>query len=103
MSTKLSSGDKARCKQQVVSPGMRGMFTHQCSRKVWKDGFCKLHHPETVAIRDVKKTEAYYERQKNSPWNIISEYREKLDKANARVAELEQEVTELKIQKEIQS
>jgi len=65
------------------------MFTSQCSFKIWKDGYCKIHHPESVAIREAKKAKLYEEKQKNDPWNIISIYREKLDKANARILELE--------------
>ena len=80
---------EGKCQTSVITPGMRGMFTHQCTRKVWKDGFCKLHHPETVAIREVKKTEAYNERQKHSAWGLVLSYKEKLDVANVRIAELE--------------
>jgi hypothetical protein len=90
----LNSGNEERCKQQVTTPGMRGMFSHQCTRKIWMDGYCRLHHPDTVAIRDTKKTEAYHEREKSNPWNIISSFREKLEKANARIAELEQQLKE---------
>lgn len=26
-----------------------------CSRKVWKEGFCKIHHPESVKAREEKR------------------------------------------------
>lgn len=34
--------------------GWRGApFTYRrCTRKPWKDGYCKQHHPETVKARD---------------------------------------------------
>jgi len=30
--------------------------SHQCSRKPWKDGYCKQHHPDTVKYREAKRT-----------------------------------------------
>ena len=33
----------------------RGAISHQCYKKIWKDGYCKQHHPSTVkAKNDVK-------------------------------------------------
>lgn len=34
-----------RCKKDVHSDG--GFHYHRCFRKIWKDGWCKQHHPET--------------------------------------------------------
>jgi len=39
----------------------------RCSRKEWKDGFCKQHHPETVAEREKKKAERDLEKIHSSP------------------------------------
>ena len=36
-----------RCKEQVWN----GYTVHLCSRKDWKDGFCKQHHPDSVKKR----------------------------------------------------
>ena len=42
---------QVRCKEQVADGG-RSVSFHQCIYNVWKDGFCKRHHPDTVAARD---------------------------------------------------
>ena len=36
-----------QCKMEV----WRGFHTYQCSRKAVKNGYCKQHHPDTVAAR----------------------------------------------------
>ena len=73
------------CKELV----WQGMFSYRCSRKAWKDGYCKQHHPDTVAERNRKaqlRYEAKWEEKKaNDPWR-------KLEVANARIAELEEQL-----------
>jgi Zn-dependent M32 family carboxypeptidase len=67
----------------------QGMARYQCSRKAWKDGYCKQHHPDSVAERAEKsrqRSEARWAEQKaNDPWR-------KLEAANARIAELEEQL-----------
>ena len=72
-----------------IFPNGRWPQPYQCNRKIWKDGFCKQHHPDTVAERDRKSTERYEAKKKQSAW-----YR--LDEALKRIAELEKEIAELK-------
>ena len=36
---------------------------HACWKKVWKDGFCKKHHPETVEKLAQKRDAKYAEHQ----------------------------------------
>lgn len=44
--------DKSRCSKMV----MTGDFhAHLCTRKPWKDGRCRQHHPETEAAKAAKK------------------------------------------------
>jgi len=74
-----------KCKENV----MHGFHLYSCSRKPWKDGFCKQHHPETVKARDEERTRKYNEKQACSPWRL-------LEKANARIVELEAELQELR-------
>ena len=52
--------DKKRC-QQIVYPNEQwGSFHgHQCHRKIWKDGFCRQHHPDTVKEKDKYKHEKW--------------------------------------------
>ena len=44
--------DKTRCDVSVSGYGRFGwVHPHQCRRKIWKDGFCKQHHPSSVKNR----------------------------------------------------
>ena len=74
--------DNSRCKEMGISDGSRSMRYHQCYNKPWKDGYCKIHHPDTVAARRKKSDEQYAIKQKQSPWYLLSE-------AQKRIAELE--------------
>jgi biopolymer transport protein ExbB/TolQ len=49
---------------------------------------------QTLSQFVIKRRLKLIMREKNNPWNIISSYREKLEKANARIAELEQQLKE---------
>jgi hypothetical protein len=40
------------CKQSVYVASGNWGHSHQCSRKVKLDGYCKQHHPDTVKARD---------------------------------------------------
>lgn len=74
-----------KCKKYV-----RGNWhSHPCIRNTWKDGFCKQHHPDTVKARREASDKRYAEQQEKSPWRL-------LEKANARIAELEAELEELR-------
>lgn len=48
--------DKNNCKARVSVPGVWSR-DYQCSRKATRDGFCKQHHPDSVAARDKKSQE----------------------------------------------
>jgi len=63
---KLGRQKKPRCKKMI----MRGFHHHQCQRAAWKDGYCKQHHPKSVAERRKKKEEKF---------NRIAEVRRKRD------------------------
>lgn len=39
-----------RCKARVHSHD-RNMTSWQCNRKRWKEGWCKIHHPESESAR----------------------------------------------------
>jgi hypothetical protein len=53
-----------------------------CSRNATKDGYCKQHHPDTVAARGKKRDDDYEKKRKDSPY-----YR--LGVALKRITELE--------------
>ena len=49
------------CRAKVQS----GFHRYACSRKAWRDGYCKQHHPESVAKRRVEQEKRYNERTRN--------------------------------------
>ena len=51
-----------QCKEEVWPAWSR--VGHQCTRKAWKDGYCKQHHPDTVAARKKKKDERWDTKRK---------------------------------------
>jgi hypothetical protein len=57
--------DKERCKAYVMEPG--GFHQHQCYKPIWRDGYCKIHHPTSVEKREKEKEERYELRYKNDP------------------------------------
>lgn len=79
---------EGRCKE-TVSDNERWPSFHQCYRKVWKDGYCKQHHPDTVSARAAERDAAYEEKRKLQPWY-------KLQLAEERIAELEAEIERLR-------
>jgi hypothetical protein len=63
---------REQCKEQVYPRESFGSFhPSQCKKKVWKDGYCKQHHPETVKKRSDESDRRYKERLENSPFRKI--------------------------------
>jgi len=73
-----------KCKQQV----MHGYHMVQCQRNEVTDGFCRQHHPDSVAERDRVRKIAWETKQANS---IYARYASLKD----RIAELEAQVDDL--------
>jgi len=72
-----------RCIKRINDQG--GYHTHQCSREIWKDGFCKLHHPDTVRQRTDETEARWKAKMADTP----------MAKAGKRIQELEARVKEL--------
>lgn len=53
-----------------------GWNRHQCKRKVWKDGCCKQHHPESIKKRCEVADKRYEEKQAKSPYALIKQLME---------------------------
>ena len=80
--------EEGRCRE-TVSDNERWPSFHQCSRKIWKDGYCKTHHHDSVEERRKKSEAIYEETRKRQPWYLLHE-------AQKRIAELENEIRILK-------
>lgn len=77
--------EKQKCKKRVYSGEHCDFSGHQCSHNAWKDGYCKMHHPETVKAKNdasQAKWEAEYEARRANDPHI------KLAEANKRIEEL---------------
>lgn len=85
------STEKPICEARVSTRGTR-LGYHQCTKPVWKDGFCKVHHPDSVKLRDEKSRAKFKEQLEKSPYA-------RLAKAQERIAELEAEIRRLKGEK----
>ncbi len=64
---------ESRCKEKVSPPDRWGSFhRHQCSRKVWRDGYCKQHHPDSVSARQELAFKKDREKWESSPSQQVS-------------------------------
>ena len=75
------------CKEKVYPKERWGSFhPYQCTRKIWMDGYCKQHHPRTVAeresIKDAKYEAAREAAYANSPLRMLSDIRRVLNDPN---------------------
>jgi hypothetical protein len=79
--------DETKCKASVY----RGCWSRRsrCDRKPWKDGWCKQHHPDSVAARKEARDKQWTEKWRQHPVY-------KLQEAQKRIAELEAEIAVLR-------
>ena len=79
-----------KCKETVYPKERWGSFHgYRCTRNVWKDDYCKTHHPDCVKERREKAKKRYDEKRVDSDWM-------KLERAVERTKELEAEIERLK-------
>lgn len=79
---------EGRCKA-LVPDGGRSVNFHQCRRNAVKDGYCKQHHPDTVAKRDEERQLQWEEQQNNSPIRRLARAMEQIKELEAELAPLE--------------
>jgi hypothetical protein len=65
-----------------------GYHRHQCCLPIWKDGKCKIHHPESKKAREEKSRIRFEENRKKQPWHLLME-------ANKKIKELEETILSL--------
>ncbi len=73
-----------QCKEIV--PNKFSVTFRRCSFKAWKDGYCKIHHPDSVKARQEKQRLKYEEERAKSPYML-------LQKATERYQQLERELS----------
>lgn len=64
--------EKVRCIAKVWD----GWHSHRCTKPVWKDDFCKIHHPDKVKEREAKSNARYEEKRKSSPFGLYLQLRD---------------------------
>jgi len=75
-----------QCKAEVQEKGMSFLRTRRCKRKVYKDGYCALHHPDTVAKREERKEDRHTKARQTS-----RDMFELIKKLQNRIQDLEEE------------
>lgn len=73
-----------QCSQMVKGEGQYGWLPshkHQCTRRIWKDGKCKVHHSETIKARRDERDKQREIKWENSDWK-------KLYRANKQITRL---------------
>jgi hypothetical protein len=53
------------CKAMASGAVSHILGKRRCMRKTWKDGFCQLHHPDTIKAKDAAKRKKYDEQTEN--------------------------------------
>ena len=53
---------RENCIEDVADSG--GFYFHKCTNPIWKDGYCKIHHPESVKKRQEKSEIRWKEKKK---------------------------------------
>jgi hypothetical protein len=85
-----------RCKTTVYPNDQYGAFHgHQCKKPVWKDGYCKVHHPEAVEQRSKDATERWNQKWANSPQMQLHNALEEIKTLRAALAAAEEARDEL--------
>tara|TARA_A100000171_G_scaffold53079_1_gene76398 strand:- start:65606 stop:65977 length:372 start_codon:yes stop_codon:yes gene_type:complete len=83
-----------RCRALVWPQSLGGWHSKQCSRKVWKDGFCKQHHPDTVRERNRKRVAECQGRWDNSPQVLLLKSEQENQRLRRALKKVEKELTQ---------
>jgi len=74
---------EGQCKKIVWDKG--GWHSYQCRHKVWKDGYCKIHHPDSVKARQ-ELSHMRWEQKREKDLLVL---------AHKKIAELQEKIEEL--------
>lgn len=79
-----------KCKQKVYDRSMRFPRPYQCSFNAVKDGFCKIHHPDTVKAREEKSLARWDAEREKSPFALLQKQIERNKQLEAALSAAEQ-------------
>ena len=83
-----------RCKESV--PNNFSVTFRRCSFKAWKDGYCKIHHPESVKARQEKQRIKYEADRAKSPYMLLQKATERNQQLERELAAEQEKVAELR-------
>lgn len=66
-----------KCKEHVSNDGWHW---YNCRKPIWKDGYCKIHHPESVQKRIEKSIEKEKEKYELSPLGRLITAQKEIEK-----------------------
>ena len=85
-----------RCKETVYPNEKYGAFHgHQCTRKAVKDGYCKIHHPDSVRKRQEISAKRYNERIEQSEYAQLKRAREEIERLTQQLEEAKRDAERL--------
>ena len=85
-----------RCKETVYPNERYGAFHgHQCTRKAVKDGYCKIHHPDSVRKRQEISAKRYNERIEQSEYAQLKRAREEIERLTQQLEEAKRDAERL--------
>ena len=74
----------SRCKESV----MRGYHMGKCLRNAVKDGYCKQHHPDSIAERDRLRQVEWDRQQDNSIYSRFARLQERNKELQAQLRDI---------------
>lgn len=80
-----------RCKERVHNPGTT-VFFHRCPFRVVRDGYCKVHHPDSYEQRREKSDMLWHARRKRDPLFLAHQ---EIKRLNKRIRELQKELRQV--------
>ncbi len=83
-----------QCKESV--PNKFSVTFRRCSFKAWKDGYCKIHHPDSVKARQEKQRLKYEEERAKSPFMLLKKASERNQQLERELAAEQEKVKELR-------
>jgi len=86
----IKSLDPARCQRDDIADHT-GFNFHQCLRKPWRDGWCRQHHPETIAARDQARHKRWERERERAPDKRIAALEADLARERQRAEKAERE------------
>lgn len=92
---------REKCKEMVVPSGRYGSFhTRRCHFMAVKDGYCKMHHPDSVKKREELSKKRFDKKRSETSWYKLKLARTEIEELKTEIVRLKAEVSRLRDIKE---